>query len=127
MIHRLKITPAMYMAVRDKRKTWELREDDRGFAVGDFLVLEEFDGVSYTGASMVRVVTYILKNAEQFGLPATHCIMSIEPCVSPLLKSTRKLDLDRAAGAAQKLAGTSDPILAGMLIELQRRMMELGV
>lgn len=64
--HTLKTWPSFFEAVRDGRKGFELRKNDRDFAVGDLLVLREFeppsnnyrDG-SYTGRSLTAVVTYI--------------------------------------------------------------------
>ena len=49
MEHRLKIMPEFFRAVTDGRKTFELRKDDRGFSVGDHLVLAEWDGEDFTG------------------------------------------------------------------------------
>jgi hypothetical protein len=42
-IHVLKTWPAFYRAVVDGRKTFEIRLNDRGYKVGDVLVLAEFD------------------------------------------------------------------------------------
>lgn len=41
--------PEFFRAVTDGRKTFELRKDDRGFSVGDHLVLAEWDGEDFTG------------------------------------------------------------------------------
>jgi hypothetical protein len=66
MIHELKTWPEHYAAVTHpdvtQRKTVELRKDDRGFKVGDDLLLREFDPTTgeYTGRQAERVVTHIL-------------------------------------------------------------------
>jgi hypothetical protein len=45
----LKTDPVVFDAVRRGEKTFEIRKDDRGFAVGDLLVLHK---TQYTGAEM---------------------------------------------------------------------------
>lgn len=43
MIHELKIWPQYYCRVADGSKTFEIRENDRGFQSGDTVILKEFD------------------------------------------------------------------------------------
>ncbi len=43
MLHHLKTLPEYFQAVIDGRKPFEIRKDDRGFNVGDKVVLEEFE------------------------------------------------------------------------------------
>ncbi len=43
--HRLKIWPSYYQAVKHGQKTFELRNNDRGFQCGDVVILKEFDPV----------------------------------------------------------------------------------
>ena len=43
MIHELKIWPQYYCRVADGSKTFEVRKNDRGFQLGDTVVLKEFD------------------------------------------------------------------------------------
>lgn len=50
--HTLKIWPQYFDAVASGRKTVELRRDDRGYAVGDTLVLQEWKPID--GASVWR-------------------------------------------------------------------------
>lgn len=61
MRHDLKTWPAYWREVAAGRKTAEIRRDDRGFRVGDRLVLREFDQTtgSYTGNVLHRTVTHI--------------------------------------------------------------------
>lgn len=41
-MHELKILPEYFEKVLDGSKTFELRKDDRGFNVGDILILREY-------------------------------------------------------------------------------------
>lgn len=61
--HILKTRPAYFDAVADGRKRFEVRSTkDRTFAVGDVLVLREWDpnGDTYSGRSVRVVVTFML-------------------------------------------------------------------
>lgn len=51
MTHHLKIWPQYYEAVRDGRKTFEIRKNDRGFQAGDMVELKWFDPLYYPPAS----------------------------------------------------------------------------
>ncbi len=71
MVHHLKILPEYFQAILDGTKTFELRqEDDRTFAVGDVLVLREWYpegtliGPGYTGRTLTREVTYVLRDPD---------------------------------------------------------------
>ncbi|MBD5585525.1 MAG: DUF3850 domain-containing protein [Clostridia bacterium] len=44
MAHHLKTMPEYFQATIDGRKNFEVREDDRGFKVGDNVILEEYEG-----------------------------------------------------------------------------------
>ncbi len=49
-VHTLKTWPEPWRAVREGRKTFEVRIDDRGYMVGDVLLLQLFDpGVERAG------------------------------------------------------------------------------
>ena len=78
--HRLKTWTDFYPAIEDGSKTFEVRFDDRGFAVGDYLVLDEFIPAEneFTGRSTLREVTYILRG-EQWGIRDGFCAMGIRP------------------------------------------------
>lgn len=74
--HELKILPQYFEKVLDGSKTFEIRKDDRGFEVGDILVLKEFqqgcidctqgepietEKRGYTGRVIKKEISYILK------------------------------------------------------------------
>lgn len=83
--HELKTWPEPFQAVLDGKKCHEIRANDRGFAVGDVLLLREWDPTHltdyehkrYTGRSCRVRVTYVTPGG-MWGLPAGLCVMSIE-------------------------------------------------
>lgn len=78
-IHSLKIWPEYYAAVSEKRKTFEFRFNDRGFRVGDWLLLNEFDNIKgrLTNRLVVAEVTYMLEGNGIIGIPDGHVVMAI--------------------------------------------------
>lgn len=75
--HELKILPQYFQPVWDGTKTFELRKDDRDYQRGDILVLREWDGEKYTGSALCVKVTYILQDADKYGLKNGYVIMGI--------------------------------------------------
>ncbi len=76
-IHK-KVLSEYYEALRDGLKPFELRKDEDGVEVGDILILEEWTGEDYTGYSIKRKVTYVLRNTPQFGLKKGYCIIGLD-------------------------------------------------
>ena len=64
--------------VKNRTKTFELRKDDSDYNVGDILILKEWDK-EYTGNEIVREITFILRDARQYGLCEGFCILGIQP------------------------------------------------
>lgn len=69
--HELKTWPEFFQAILEGRKPFEYRLNDRGYQVGDVLVLREFvppvhddagvaEGGYYTGRDLWKIVTYVL-------------------------------------------------------------------
>ena len=79
MHHDLKIWTPYFDLVYRGEKPFEIRLDDRGYAVGDTLVLNEWDQHSgqATGRTTKKVVTYILRGG-QFGLQDGYVAMAIK-------------------------------------------------
>lgn len=71
--HKLKTWPEYFEAILDGTKTFELRKNDRGFQVGDLLVLQEYvpHRESYTGRSITKKITYVM----QCGMAAENDIL----------------------------------------------------
>lgn len=78
--HKLKTVAPHFEHVLSGVKRAEIRRDDRGFAVGDVLVLCEYDPASdtYSGRKLEVRVTHIL--AEFEGLAPGFVAISFELC-----------------------------------------------
>ena len=85
--HDLKTWRHAFQAVWDRKKTFEFRKDDRGFAVGDVLILKEWDPshgrqpwadgplrADYTGREVTVEVTFVLRG--EFGVPEGYAVLS---------------------------------------------------
>lgn len=79
-LHELKTWPQQFAALLDGSKPYEVRVDDRGFAVGDLLRLAEWDYAAerYTGRETTRRVTHILEPGT-FGLRPGYVVLSLAP------------------------------------------------
>ena len=71
--HELKCWPEFYEAIVGQSKTFDLRKNDRGFAVGDDIILREWEpnGHFYTGNFISRRISYILEHRPDAGCAAT--------------------------------------------------------
>lgn len=60
--HDLKIWPEFYQGIQSGAKLFELRINDRGYALGDKLVLREWSQQTgeYTGLSIDAMVTFVM-------------------------------------------------------------------
>jgi hypothetical protein len=79
-LHELKVWPKFFEALADGSKTFEARWDDRVFIEGDVLHLREWDNEQgvYTGRSLTRHVTYILRGPA-FGVERGYVVMALKP------------------------------------------------
>jgi hypothetical protein len=75
-IHKLKIDPKWFAAVEVGIKRAEIRKNDRGFRVGDVLLLQEWNK-GYTGRECLVRVTHILHDYEFRGLANGYVALSI--------------------------------------------------
>ncbi len=72
--HEIKIKPKYYAAVIAGMKTFELRENDRDYQVGDEVKLMECDEEGFTGRYYTVTITYLLKDCRNYGLMDGYCI-----------------------------------------------------
>ena len=63
--HELKIEVEYFKLVLNGIKKFEIRKNDRGFRVGDLLILKEYDTGIYTGREINVWVTYITDYKQQ--------------------------------------------------------------
>lgn len=79
MIHELKIEPKHFTDVVGGRKPFEVRLNDRNYAAGDYLALNEYiPDRGYTGRCTLEHVTTVLKD-EKYCKP-NHVIMGLAHC-----------------------------------------------
>lgn len=91
MTHELKTWPDAFEAIWDGRKKAEFRKNDRDFAVGDILVLMEWDpetGIS--SGRQVRARVTDMRAGPRFGIPEGYAMLSLDEVArwgpSPLLE-----------------------------------------
>lgn len=73
-VHRLKTLQPFFGEVKERKKNFELRLNDRDYQVGDTVVLEEWTGKYYTGNGVTRKIKYVLKDCPEYGLMSGYCI-----------------------------------------------------
>lgn len=80
--HELKTWPYYFRHILSGKKNFEIRNNDRGFRVGDTLVLKEFSPTTqqYTGREVIKKVNYILGSPYEPTpfLPAGVVVMGLE-------------------------------------------------
>ncbi len=86
MRHKLKVDPLAFDELAAGRKSFEIRKDDRGFAVGDILMLQQTVNTGdemakgkplvYTGELECVVVTHIIRGPS-YGVAEGWAVMSI--------------------------------------------------
>lgn len=84
MEHDIKIWPEYFDPVATGVKRFELRKDDRGYAVGDILKQREWDPNTekYSGRWLRAKVLYIVHSGEWMeALGDGFCVMSIQVLV----------------------------------------------
>ena len=79
-VHILKTWPVFFWDVSTGAKTFEIRKNDRGFQVGDELILQEYDPISkqYSGEELRVSVTYTVHFDGVPDMPMGMIGMSIE-------------------------------------------------
>ena len=84
MIHQLKLQKAFFEEKLAGRKPWELRFNDRGYKVGDYIgeneVVEEDGEWRETGRFVVEKITNIVYPEDTVGIEKGFVILSTVPC-----------------------------------------------
>lgn len=79
-VHELKIVPEYFRAVKERKKTFEIRKNDRNFKVGEYIDLREYSGdKGYTGNRLCLKIVYMIES-DWFpqGLKDGYCVLGIE-------------------------------------------------
>jgi hypothetical protein len=127
MIHQLKIDSKFYNDIEVNGKRFEVRRDDRGYQVGDVLVMSEFKGGKLTGRSVYALVTYIHRNGiEHTFLRWGYCILGIDIIrwCEPPMHSMAEAYLTELVVLAETLAAGPDEDLVEVA---QRHMATLAL
>ena len=66
--HQLKLAEEYRQPVREGIKTFEIRNNDRNYRVGDRL--------SFRGITSLYVITYLIQNIPQYGLQPGYCLFA---------------------------------------------------
>lgn len=78
MNHVLKISRPFLLDVVHGRKLFEVRRNDRGFKVGDYITLREFADGTYGEDQISALISYILPGG-QFGIEEGFVVLGIRP------------------------------------------------
>lgn len=76
-IHVLKTDVPIWEHVSRGDKNFEVRRNDRDYAIGDILVLEEWRGEQFTGQLCKRVVTYVLQGGR-YGVQLGYVVLGLK-------------------------------------------------
>lgn len=73
--HIIKCWPQYFNPLETRQKTFEIRENDRDYKVGDTLVITEWDpdNQKETGRWEARTIIYMVQGV--FGLPQNVCVL----------------------------------------------------
>lgn len=76
--HDLKVWPEFFDALERNEKQFEVRWDDRGYKVGDTLLLREWSPQveGYSGREIRRNVYYVMQGGK-FGIAPGYVVLSI--------------------------------------------------
>lgn len=75
IVHELKLAEMYYEDVKTGKKTFELRKNDRGYRVGDALLMSEFTAGEPTGRTIYANIEYMLEDYQ--GLQEGYAILGI--------------------------------------------------
>ncbi len=111
MNHRVKTISRFFQDCKRGLKTFELRQDDRNYQVGDVLIQEEWDGKFYTGEQIRHLITYkfSFEDMPKWGLREGWCILGIEP-VSYTVQNWRCDNCDASADVPMEIKFMPDQI-----------------
>lgn len=80
MTHAVKTWLEYFESQQKGDKMFELRKDDRPYKVGDRFLSQQYDQhkSEYTGKEQAYLITYVLRDADFFGLKPGYCILQLK-------------------------------------------------
>ncbi len=77
-LHSLKTWPEHFELSRTGKKLFEIRKNDRGFGVGDYLALKEWSPIDrkYSGRVLYYRITCLYKGS-QFGIQDEYAVLGL--------------------------------------------------
>lgn len=111
MEHLIKTWEPFYTDILEGRKTFEFRKNDRGYKVGDILLLWRWPQAGPIPETFPVQVVYLVENAPHFGLPDGYCVMGIEKFAPPAAPSANPPEKDTSLAlpdAAEKVKEDKD-------------------
>ena len=107
MIHQLKLQKSFFEDKINGKKPWELRLNDRGFKVGDYIgeneVIDKDDEMVETGRFVIEKIVKIVTADECAGIQKGWVILTTSPCFV-----TDAEDVDLKAFAPDAYGGSND-------------------
>lgn len=90
-VHNLKIAPTYFQDVVSGKKKFEVRENDRGYNIGDYLCLREYDTEYhlYTGKELVVKIIYIL--GDFVGLKENYVVLGLSSPICTSMDAESKI------------------------------------
>ena len=78
--HNLKTWPNIFEEMYKGNKSFDIRENDRNFQIGDQIILDEYDNINntYTGRHLHAKITYIMKSPNPFVELKNKVILSLK-------------------------------------------------
>ena len=80
MTHTIKAWRDPFQAMWDRKKLFEFRKDDRGYEVGDYVIIHETDeNAEYvlSGRRICGTISFALKGPS-FGVPVGYVVLSLD-------------------------------------------------
>lgn len=79
--HIVKSWPKLFQAVVDGKKTFDYRNNDRGYQKGDTVIQREYNPYTgtFTGREITVAIDEVYDSTEIPGLPAQFVLMGIHP------------------------------------------------
>jgi len=115
-VHKLKTWPEYFVGLLHGVKTFEVRKDDRHFAVGDELVLCEWipETESFTGRQLRKRITYMMHGMGNVGVIGPARGVSLGYVVLALTDSSEEIERNVECAAD----GAESGVLGGKASEL---------